>query len=79
MASSNGVVLESTDGGRYSAAVDVFHEMPGLTEKRDRIRDKFLGITAPLMGETRAREIMERVISLEEAESMKKFIRMIRF
>jgi len=71
------VVVETTGGRRFSLTSDVFWEIPGLAGKRSRICDKFLQIAIPLAGERKAQRIMDRVLSLEEVESVGQFVRMI--
>ncbi|MBN1613670.1 MAG: MmgE/PrpD family protein [Deltaproteobacteria bacterium] len=73
------VAVQATGGGKYVHAADVFREIPPLPEKRSRIEAKFLGIATPLLGARRARRIVERVGTLEEAKSLKDLVAATRF
>jgi hypothetical protein len=73
------LVIQSSRGEKYVHAADVFRDIPPLTEKRSRIEAKFLRIATPRLGSLRARRIVDRVWTLEEAKSLKDLVAMTRF
>ncbi|MBN2568890.1 MAG: MmgE/PrpD family protein [Deltaproteobacteria bacterium] len=68
------VTLKTKGGKIYEKSSDVFREIPGLEEKRRRIKNKFMDICQPVWGEQKAEFVMDKVMSLEREEDMKDFV-----
>ena len=68
------IELETKAGRVYSGAKDVIEEIPGLDIKRTKISNKFMDLCGPVLGEQKARPLMETVLSLGKTDNMKNLV-----
>ena len=68
------IELETKAGRVYSGAKDILEEIPELDIKRTKIQNKFMDLCGAVLGEERARPLMETVLSLGKADNMKNLV-----
>jgi len=62
--------IETADGNRYSAEIDVIEKLPGLEEKREAVKKKFSDLVVPILGQEKTRMVEETVLALETVEDV---------
>jgi len=65
------VEVQTTDGKIFKIFSDILQQIPPLSEKRDRVRNKFMDLCGPVLGEEKARRLDEAVCSLYEADNVR--------
>ncbi|MCD6154112.1 MAG: hypothetical protein J7J07_09440, partial [Syntrophobacterales bacterium] len=68
------IELETKAGRVYSGTKDIIEEIPGLDIKRTKIQNKFMDLCGAVLGEQRARPLMETVLSLGKTDNMKNLV-----
>jgi len=71
------VEVETNSGKNYNGFSDVLQQIPPLEMKKERIRDKFLDMSEPVMGKERSKKVVEDVNVLEKIRNMKPFAEML--
>ena len=62
--------IETTDGKRYSATIDVMENLPGLDEKRVGVKKKFDDLVVPILGEEKAKNVEATILNLETVDDV---------
>lgn len=68
------VEVETLEGDVFAAFSDVFNEIPGLEEKKIRIREKFMDLARPYLGVERADQVADAITNLESVDNMADFV-----
>jgi 2-methylcitrate dehydratase PrpD len=68
------VDVTTTDGRRLSAAHDVNTSEPDIEKTRDRVHQKFLAVTGPILHDQRAKALVTTTASLREAADLKQLL-----
>ena len=71
------VDVEKESGVIYSAFSDVIHEIPELEVKRSKIEKKFLDLCIPVLGDQKARQLVESLSGMEKINDMKSFVELM--
>jgi len=53
---------------------DIIKDIPGLEVKKSKIKDKFIDLSKPVLGDKKTDGILEKVFSLEKIDNLKPFI-----
>lgn len=62
--------VETTDGRRYEAEVDVMANLPGLEKKRVGVKKKFTDLVVPILGQEKTKMVEETILTLETVEDV---------
>ncbi|WP_299979931.1 MmgE/PrpD family protein [Desulfobacula sp.] len=68
------VEIETDLGEIYSMITDIIKDIPDLGVKRSKIKDKFIDLSKPVLGDKKTEEILEKVFTLEKIDNLKPFI-----
>lgn len=68
------VSIEKRDGKTYSQSVDVFNEVPKISVKKERIKNKFTDICAPLLSNESIEKIISDVMNVDKISNIRVFI-----
>jgi len=68
------VEIKTDMGEIYSMTTDIIKDIPALEVKKSKIKDKFIDLTKPVLGDKKTDEILEKVFSLEKIDNLKPFI-----
>jgi len=68
------IEIKTVAGKNFSGFSNVINDVPPLDMKRKRIKAKFIDLCAPVTGDSRAEEIADIILSLEDLENMQLFI-----
>lgn len=68
------VKLKTASGEEYTESHDILENIPGLEAKKKKIKNKFQDLCAPLLGETRAKELIDEILALEKTENMRSLV-----
>ncbi|MFH1488398.1 MAG: hypothetical protein ABII06_05800, partial [Pseudomonadota bacterium] len=71
------VEVETTTGHAFEGFSDVMNEIPGLEEKRGKVKIKFMDLCSPILGEERSRTLMDKILSLEEEKNLNTLIELV--
>jgi 2-methylcitrate dehydratase PrpD len=72
------VIVETTDGNRYSHDYNVMENIPTLEEKRVRVRKKFTETASPVLGSTKTEESAEMILALEGVDNVSKLVDLVK-
>lgn len=68
------VVVETNSGKVHDWYIDFLKDIPGLEQKRHKIKDKFTDLCSPVLGSKKTEGIIEAILSLEKIDNMQTFI-----
>lgn len=68
------VKIETDIGETYSITTDIIKDIPGLEVKKSKIKNKFIDLSKPVLGDKKTNEVLEKVFSLEQIDNLKPFI-----
>lgn len=71
------VEIETNSGQVFSGLSDVMKDVPPYDAKEVKIKAKFMDLCSPVIGESKAGELLEQIVSLEKVEDMKDLTRII--
>ena len=71
------VEIETTTGQIYSAIYNVNKEIPELEQKRERIRDKFIDLSEPIVGKEKTQKLIEAINNLRETRKVNALIEIL--
>ncbi len=71
------VEVETKAGNVYTADSDILNEIPELDVKTTKIRDKFIDLCEPVLGNQKTRKLLETISTLEDVKDMNSLIELI--
>jgi len=72
------VTIKTKDGQIYMTEVDVMAEFPELSEKTLKVKNKFDDIVIPILGEEKAVEFANAILSIEEMDNINELLQIAR-
>ena len=70
--------IETTSGKVFTASMDVMSDIPELETKKVKIRDKFIDLSSPAIGESRAEELADAIMTLETLDNVRNLLALMR-
>ena len=68
------VEIKTKSGDVYSEVTDIMEEIPELEGKRTRISNKFKDLCNPILGDKKAADLVDKILSLEKINNMKDLV-----
>jgi 2-methylcitrate dehydratase PrpD len=68
------VEIETNDGRLFSAFSDVMQEIPPLDDKREKIKNKFADLAGAVLGDVKAKKLIEAILSLERMKNINELV-----
>jgi 2-methylcitrate dehydratase PrpD len=65
------VIIKTQTQTVHQAFSDVLNEIPDLETKKKKVKEKFMDLCAPVLGEGKAASVMASILKLEDLETMK--------
>ena len=72
------VIVETTDGNRYSQDYNVMENIPTIEEKRVRVRKKFTETASPILGSPKTETVAEMILGLEGIDDVSKLLELVK-
>ena len=66
------VVIVAADGNTYTAFSSILDEVPELSVKQEKLKDKFIDLCRPVLGKEKTKVLHKAVLHLDEMDDMKK-------
>jgi len=70
--------IKTTSGKVFTASMDVMSDIPKLETKKVKIRDKFIDLSSPAIGESRAEELADAITALETLDNVRNLLALMR-
>lgn len=64
------VTVKTIGEKEYSVFSDILEQIPAFETKRSKIKDKFRDLCGPILGERKAEEILDSILSLEKVDNI---------
>lgn len=71
------VELKTTSGAAHSAFYDSFKQIPELKTRTTKVKDKYIDLCGPVLGERKTKALMELILSLETSDNMERFFEQV--
>jgi len=71
------VEVAAVDGNTYTAYSSILDEVPALSVKQEKLRDKFTDLCRPLLGGERTKALHRAVLHLDEMDDMTKLVDLV--
>jgi len=72
------VIVETTDGNRYSQDYNVMENIPTIEEKQVRVRKKFTETASPILGSPKTEKVAEAILELEGIDDVSKLLDLVK-
>ena len=72
------VIVETTDGNRYSQDYNVMENIPTIEEKRVRVKEKFTETALPILGSSKTETVAEMILELEGIDDISKLLELVK-
>jgi 2-methylcitrate dehydratase PrpD len=67
------VQITTNEGRTFECQTDIVRDIPGIEIKREKIKNKFIDLVAPVIGEEQANLILDKVSRIESLDDLKPF------
>ena len=71
------VEMETKSGDIYTKFYDIFKQIPEIGTKKTKVKDKYVELTKPVLGDGKTKDLMELILSLEKLDNMNRFTEQI--
>jgi len=68
------VTIMTNGGDRYSRDINVMEQTLSLDEKRTRVKEKYTGIAAPILGKSKTDRLADAILDLDKMDNVKELM-----